>query len=59
MDEIRTNIESILDTEQILLKDRQARAAELRYVLAALVGLALLVATILAGVLCDFHAAMP
>ncbi len=51
LDEIRTNIELILDTEQVLLKDRQARAAELRYVLAALVGLALLVATILSGVL--------
>jgi signal transduction histidine kinase len=51
LDEIRTNVESILDTEQVLLKDRQARAAELRYVLAALVGLALLVATILASIL--------
>jgi signal transduction histidine kinase/ActR/RegA family two-component response regulator len=51
LDEIRTNIESILDTEQILLKDRQAWAAELRYLLAALVGMALLVATILASIL--------
>jgi signal transduction histidine kinase len=51
LDEIRTNVESILDTEQILLKDRQARAAQLRYLLAALVGIALLVATILASIL--------
>jgi signal transduction histidine kinase len=51
LDEIRTNVESILDTEQILLKDRQTRAAQLRYLLAALVGMALLVATILASVL--------
>ncbi len=51
LDEIRTNIESVLDTEHILLKDRQARAADLRYALAGLVGLALLVATILTGVL--------
>ena len=49
--DIRTEIELVLSTERNLLGDRQARAAELRYVLAALIGLALLTATILAGIL--------
>jgi signal transduction histidine kinase len=48
---IRSEIGSILSTEQLLLTDRQAEAAQQRYALAALVGLALLVATILASVL--------
>jgi signal transduction histidine kinase len=48
---IRTEIEEILDTETTFLGDRQAHAAELRYVLAGLTGLALLTATILASVL--------
>jgi signal transduction histidine kinase len=48
---IRAEIGSILSTEQLLLTERQAEAAQQRYALAALVGLALLVATILASVL--------
>jgi signal transduction histidine kinase len=42
---------AVLSTERNLLGDRQAHAAELRYVLAALIGLALLTATILASIL--------
>ncbi len=48
---IRTEIESVLSTEHNLLKERQAAAVQQRYVLAALIGFALLAATILAGVL--------
>ena len=48
---IRAEIEDVLDNERILLGERQAHAAQSRYVLAALIGLALLTATILAGVL--------
>jgi CHASE3 domain sensor protein len=49
--DIRAEIESVLSTERNLLGDRQARAADLRYVLAALIGLALFTATILASIL--------
>ena len=48
---IRDEIESVLDTERDLLTERQERAADLRYVLAALIGVALLAAVILAGTL--------
>jgi signal transduction histidine kinase len=48
---IRSQIEDVLNTERIFLGERQARAAQLRYVLAALIGLALLTASILATVL--------
>jgi signal transduction histidine kinase len=48
---IRSEIEEVLDSEQGLLGDRQAQAATSRYVLAALIGVALLTAIILAGVL--------
>jgi len=48
---IRAETEEVLDTERILLGERQAHAAQSRYVLAALIGLTLLTATILAGVL--------
>lgn len=48
---IRAEIEDVLDNERILLGERQAHAAQSRYVLAGLIGLALLTATILAGVL--------
>jgi signal transduction histidine kinase/FixJ family two-component response regulator len=48
---IREEIETILTTEHDLLAQRQARAAELRYVLAALIGFALLAAMVLAAVL--------
>jgi CHASE3 domain sensor protein len=51
LDDIRVEIASVLNTEQQLLKERQAEAAQQRYILAVLVGLALLTATILAGVL--------
>jgi signal transduction histidine kinase len=51
LDDIRVEVASILNTEQQLLKERQAAAAQQRYVLAALIGLALLTATILASVL--------
>ena len=50
-DDIRVEVESVLTTEQQLLKERQAKSAQQRYILAALIGLALLTATILAGVL--------
>jgi CHASE3 domain sensor protein len=49
--DIRAEIESVLSSERKLLGARQARAAELRYLLAALIGLALLTATILASIL--------
>jgi signal transduction histidine kinase len=48
---IRAGIEEVLDTERTYLDVRQAHAAQSRYVLAGLIGLALLTATILAGVL--------
>ena len=48
---VRTEIEAVLATERILLDERQSHASQLRYLLAALIGLALLVATILAGIL--------
>jgi signal transduction histidine kinase len=48
---IRAGIEEVLDTERTYLDLRQAHAAQSRYVLAGLIGLALLTATILAGVL--------
>ncbi|MGE5261071.1 MAG: CHASE3 domain-containing protein [Actinomycetota bacterium] len=48
---IRDEVELILDTEQNLLRGRQAQAVESRYVLAGLIGVALLTAIILAGVL--------
>lgn len=51
LDDIRVEIASVLNTEQQLLKERQAEAAQQRYILAVLVGLALLTATILAAVL--------
>ena len=41
----------MLNSEQMLLHDRQARAAQSRYVLAALIGVALVTAIILASVL--------
>ena len=50
-DDIRVEVESVLTTEQQLLKERQAKSAQQRYILAALIGLALLTATVLAGVL--------
>jgi len=48
---IRREIEEVLDSERMLLDERQAHAAQSRYLLAALIGFALLTATILAGVL--------
>jgi signal transduction histidine kinase len=48
---IRTDIEAVLATERILLNERQSHASQLRYVLAALIGFALLAATILASIL--------
>ena len=48
---IRAATEEVLDTERIFLSERQAHAAQSRYVLAALFGLALLTAIILASVL--------
>ena len=51
LDKIRAEVEEVLNSEQMLLHDRQARAAQSRYVLAALIGVALLTAIILAGVL--------
>ena len=48
---VRTEIEAVLATERILLDERQSHASQLRYLLAGLIGLALLVATILAGIL--------
>jgi signal transduction histidine kinase len=48
---IRTEIESVVSSEQSLLKERQDYAAKLRYLLAAAIGIALLAATILAGIL--------
>jgi signal transduction histidine kinase len=51
LDNIRAEIASVLTTEQLLLKERQDDAARQRYILAALIGLALLTATFLAGVL--------
>ena len=51
LENIRTEIGSVLNTEQQLLKERQSQAAQQRYVLAALIGIALLTATILASVL--------
>jgi signal transduction histidine kinase/CheY-like chemotaxis protein len=51
LDNIRAEIASVLSTEQLLLKERQDDAARQRYVLAALIGLALLTATVLAAVL--------
>ena len=50
-DDIRVEVELVLTTEQQLLKERQAKSAQQRYILAALIGLALLTATVLAGVL--------
>jgi hypothetical protein len=51
LDDIRVEVASVLNTEQQLLKERQAEAAQQRYILAVLIGMALLTATILAGVL--------
>ena len=51
LDKIRAEVEEVLDSEQMLLHDRQARAAQSRYVLAALIGVALVTAIILASVL--------
>ncbi|MGA7457364.1 MAG: CHASE3 domain-containing protein [Methyloceanibacter sp.] len=51
LESIRAEIESILSTEHNLLNERQAQAIQSRYVLAALIGVALLAATILAGIL--------
>jgi CHASE3 domain sensor protein len=48
---IRAEIGSIVSTEQSLLSQRQALATWLRYLLAALIGAALLIATILASIL--------
>ena len=49
--DIRAQIEAFITTERDLLAERQARAASLRYGLAILIGVALIVATILAGTL--------
>jgi len=49
--DIRDKISAILKTERVLLDRRQARASQVRYLLAALIGLALLVATMLAAIL--------
>ncbi len=51
LDKIRAEVEEVLNSEQMLLHDRQARAAQSRYVLAALIGVALVTAIILASVL--------
>ena len=51
LDKIRAEVEEVLNSEQMLLRDRQARAVQSRYVLAALIGVALLTAIILASVL--------
>jgi signal transduction histidine kinase len=51
LDKIRDEVELILDTEQNLLRSRQAQAAESRYILAGLIGVALSTAVILAAVL--------
>jgi signal transduction histidine kinase len=51
LDKIRAEVEEVLNSEQMLLRDRQARAAQSRYVLAALIGVALVTAIILASVL--------
>ena len=51
LDDIRVEVASVLTTEQQLLKERRAEAAQQLYILAVLIGLALLTATILAGVL--------
>ncbi len=51
LNNIRDVVEQVLDTEQNLLRERQALAAESRYVQAALIGLALLTAIILATML--------
>ena len=51
LDKIRAGVEEVLNSEQMLLHDRQARAVQSRYVLAALIGVALLTAIILASVL--------
>ncbi len=48
---IRDEIEAILTTERNLLAQRQARASLLRYVLAGLIGIALLAALLLAAIL--------
>ena len=53
---IRAGIEEVLDTERTYLDLRQAHAAQSRYVLAGLIGLALLTATILGRRLGDLHA---
>jgi signal transduction histidine kinase len=51
LNKIRDEVELILETERNLLSERQGQAAESRYVLAGLLGVALLTAIILAGVL--------
>jgi signal transduction histidine kinase len=51
LEDIRSQIEAFIVSERDLLAERQARAASLRYGLAILIGVALLVATILAGTL--------
>jgi signal transduction histidine kinase/CheY-like chemotaxis protein len=51
LDNIRAEIASVLATEQLLLKERQTDSAHQRYLLAALIGLALLTATVLASIL--------
>ncbi len=51
MNEIRDELTLILRAERGLLSERQRRAGQARYGLAALVGLSLLIATILAGIL--------
>jgi signal transduction histidine kinase len=51
LDKIRAEVEEVLNSEQMLLQDRQARAAQSRYVLAALIGVVLVTAIILASVL--------
>ena len=48
---IRDEIEAVLSTEHDLLTQRQARASLLRYVLAGLIGIALLAALLLAAIL--------
>jgi signal transduction histidine kinase len=51
LNKIRAEVEEVLDTERNLLSARQSDAAQSRYLLAALIGVALLIAVILAGIL--------
>jgi len=51
INDIRNNISEVLNSERILLDERQARAAKERYLQAVLIGLALFLATLLAGIL--------